>query len=158
MANKRNNVELVAVDGRNAGAGTISNDNGAKDATAPPAKKHKKKTKVDGDDAGADNTSNDDGDKDATAAHTKEKLKKDKEKDRELSPTSEDAADLKSNPDAVHRFFAVFQLKQKIGEEYLAFYGVDSEGSSSSSSSSSQPPKKDQGKKNENKESNKKEV
>ena len=100
MSNKRNNVELVAVDGRNAGAGTISNDDGAKDATAPPAKKHKKKTKVDSDDAGADNTSNDDGDKDATAAHTKEKLKKDKEKDRELSPTSEDAADSKCNPDA----------------------------------------------------------
>ena len=46
----------------------------------------------------------------------------------------------------------MFQLKQKIGEEYLAFYGVDSEESSSSSSSSSQPPKKDQGKKKEDKE------
>ena len=64
---KRNNNDLVAVAGRNAGAGTISNDEGAKDAAAT-TKRHKKKNKVAGVDAvDADNTSNDDGDGDKVA-------------------------------------------------------------------------------------------
>ena len=113
---KKRNDDLVAVGGKNAGAGTQSVDDGAIEANAITKNKRKKSIKVASadSDATSDDTSTDDsaGAKTTSdgAKTTKKKLKKSKKKARDASPTTSEVADSKanSNHDAKRRRENVF--------------------------------------------------